>query len=84
MQDLYGYAIVKELHPIFPTIQESAIYVILRRLHQTGILDSYNGTTSSGPPRKYYRMTAKGKNQYCKLHSEVKELFNSFKKIGLL
>ncbi|NLM05348.1 MAG: PadR family transcriptional regulator [Tissierellia bacterium] len=61
IKDLYGYDIMKLMSPYFPDVGESSFYAILRRLHKEGALESYLGEVSGGPPRKYYRIRAKGK-----------------------
>lgn len=81
--DLYGYALLQKLYPIFPDIQESALYTILRGLHKEGCLETYRGEKSGGPPRKYYRMTEKGRERYKEILTEWKQLNEELKKIGI-
>ena len=57
-QDRYGYEIMKLVTEAFPEINESTIYAVLRRLHADGCTESYTGSVSGGPQRKYYRITA--------------------------
>lgn len=58
-EDRYGYQIVQELENVF-NIKESTIYPILRRLHVDGSLDTYLKESTSGPARKYYKLTDSG------------------------
>jgi PadR family transcriptional regulator PadR len=39
---------------------EGTIYPLMRRLQQDGLVDTYLQESASGPPRKYYRLTAAG------------------------
>ena len=59
-KDQYGYPIMKKMAEFFPENDNSYIYAILRRLCSEGYTETYEGTESSGPARKYYRITEKG------------------------
>lgn len=59
--DQYGYELLRVLHDVFPDVQESAIYAILRQLCREGATERYQGETSGGPARKYYRLTEAGR-----------------------
>lgn len=65
--DRYGYELLRQLHGVFPDTQESAIYAILRGLCREGITERYQGETSGGPVRKYYRLTEAGRARYAAL-----------------
>jgi len=59
---LYGYDIVRKLRRIDGlVISEGTIYPILSRLKREGIVESTIQESAEGPPRKYYRLTSKGK-----------------------
>lgn len=62
-QEQYGYDIIKRLRQSFPDVEESSFYAILRRLNRDGSLEQFAGTTSGGPPRKYYRVTPLGRKK---------------------
>jgi PadR family transcriptional regulator PadR len=60
---LYGYDIVRKLRRINGlVISEGTIYPILSRLKREGIVQTTIKESSEGPPRKYYELTAKGKD----------------------
>ena len=59
--DQYGYELLRRLHAVFPDVQESAIYAILRQLCREGHTERYQGEASGGPARKYYRLTEAGR-----------------------
>jgi len=40
---------------------EGTIYPLMRRMQDDGLVDTRQEESSSGPPRKYYRLTAAGR-----------------------
>ncbi len=82
-EDMYGYEIMKRVTEVFPDINESVVYVVLRRLHSDGCTESYAGETSGGPVRKYYRITDKGTERLCDMTAEWQKMLNAMKKLGL-
>lgn len=58
--DCYGYELLGQLREGFPDTQESAVYALLRGLCREGYTESYTGTGSGGPARKYYHLTVAG------------------------
>ena len=42
---------------------EGTIYPLMRRMQSDGLVDTYLVESSSGPPRKYYRLTGAGRKQ---------------------
>jgi PadR family transcriptional regulator PadR len=60
---LYGYQIAKQLERSGGVLggKQSALYPVLRNLGAAGLLDSYVEPSVSGPPRRYYRLTAQGR-----------------------
>lgn len=60
-EDLYGYELVNSISRQI-SISEGTIYPILRRLTNEGYFETYLVESSEGPPRKYYRMTKKGRD----------------------
>ncbi|MFO1511205.1 MAG: PadR family transcriptional regulator [Steroidobacteraceae bacterium] len=62
--ELYGYEIAKQLQRASegePLFKEGTIYPVLRSLSAGGLLSSRIEPSFSGPPRKYYRITALGR-----------------------
>lgn len=43
---------------------EGTIYPLMRRLQQDGLVDTYLQESASGPPRKYYRLTDRGRDAF--------------------
>jgi len=63
-EPLYGYLIAKELERIGEGVlsgKQSALYPVLRNLEGAGLLESHVEPSSSGPPRRYYRINARGR-----------------------
>ncbi len=63
-EDLYGYAIAKRLATAndgASIFKEGTIYPVLRALSAAELLTSRIVPSYSGPPRRYYRITAQGR-----------------------
>ena len=58
--DCYGYDLVTQISERI-SITEGTIYPLLRRLKDDGQVETYLQESSSGPPRKYYRITEHGR-----------------------
>ena len=60
----YGYQIAKRLerdNENNPVMKQGTLYPVLRSLSASGLLDSYVEPSVSGPPRRYYTITAAGR-----------------------
>lgn len=61
---LYGYELVRRLGDVDSlVVTEGTVYPILSRLRSEKHVESYIEESSSGPARKYYRLTAHGRAQ---------------------
>lgn len=60
---MYGYQIAKRLESLDGVLsgKQSALYPVLRNLEGNGLLESFVEPSMSGPPRRYYRITAAGR-----------------------
>jgi PadR family transcriptional regulator PadR len=61
--DSYAYEIASRLANAIG-MGEGTIYPLMRRLQNDGLVDTYLVESSSGPPRKYYRLTDAGKASF--------------------
>ena len=62
--DAYGYDIVRRLRDAgLADVGDASVYGTLRRLFQQGYLSSYVVASEEGPHRKYYGITAPGRDQ---------------------
>ncbi|MBB6066513.1 PadR family transcriptional regulator [Methanococcus maripaludis] len=82
-RDYYGYELINEISKSI-SISEGTIYPLLRRLKADGLLTTYLMESSSGPPRKYYKITEKGREiresqakEWIEFSKKVNELINS-------
>lgn len=63
-EPLYGYLIAKQLEAESegpPIIKQGALYPVLRSLEGSGLLESEMEPSTSGPPRRYYQITERGR-----------------------
>ena len=72
-KDMYGYEIVQNISKVIE-VNEGTIYPILRRLTKEGYFETYILESNEGPARKYYKLTAEGKNNLNKLIKEWNDL----------
>jgi len=65
--DKYGYEITKLVYELSEQqyeLKEATMYSSLKRLEHDGHIISYWGDETQGGRRKYYRITASGRQQY--------------------
>jgi PadR family transcriptional regulator PadR len=67
--DNYAYEIAARLAEGID-MGEGTIYPLMRRLQAEGFVDTYLVESSSGPPRKYYRLTAAGRASFSSQKTE--------------
>ncbi len=63
-EPMYGYLIAKQLERVGDGVlsgKQSALYPVLRNLEGAGLLESFVEPSVAGPPRRYYRITAAGR-----------------------
>lgn len=60
-QDSYSYEIASRLSDSIG-MGEGTIYPLMRRMQSDGLVETYLVESSSGPSRKYYRLTAAGRS----------------------
>lgn len=64
-EPMYGYQIAKRLESVGEGVlagKQSALYPVLRNLEGAGLLQSFVEPSVAGPPRRYYRITAVGRD----------------------
>lgn len=74
----YGYSLLQRLEVLNVVIDASTLYPMLRRLHSQGLLES-EWDTQEARPRKYYVLSAFGKEIYEQLKNEWQKLNNEMK-----
>lgn len=63
-EPMYGYQIARLLEQDgsqAPTMKQGSLYPVLRSLEENGLLESTVEPSVSGPPRRYYTITAAGR-----------------------
>jgi PadR family transcriptional regulator PadR len=68
-RDSYAYEIASHLAEGIG-MGEGTIYPLMRRMQSDGLVETYLVESSSGPPRKYYRLTSAGKSTFASQKSE--------------
>jgi PadR family transcriptional regulator, regulatory protein PadR len=61
---MYGYQIAKlldESEPDITIMKQGSLYPVLRSLEENSLLSSSVEPSVSGPPRRYYQITAEGR-----------------------
>jgi PadR family transcriptional regulator, regulatory protein PadR len=72
----YGYSLVQTLEQENFPVEPGTLYPLLRRLEKQGLLDS-SWDTSENRPRKYYRLSDKGRKIYKDLIVEWQKISGS-------
>lgn len=76
-KEAYPSEIIEELRKAKLTVVEGTVYPLLTRLKNAEILEYRWEESKSGPPRKYYRLSAKGKAVMKELSQTWKQLANA-------
>lgn len=79
----YGYDVIQTMRAYFPEVTESTFYAVLRRLHKEGAAETFQGSASSGPVRKYYRLTDQGREQLEQLAEDWRRLREITEALGI-
>ena len=62
-EKVYAADILKQLGETEFSTQEGTLYPLLSKMRREGLVDYEWKESESGPPRKYYLLTAKGREQ---------------------
>ena len=79
----YGYDVIQRMRQHFPEVTESTFYAILRRLHREGAAETFQGSESNGPVRKYYRLTDQGRERLEQMAADWRSLREIMQKLGI-
>lgn len=71
-QEMYPSDIIQTLKDVKLIVVEGTLYPLLTRLKNAGILDYRWEESTSGPPRKYYKLTPVGEQ----VLNELRETWN--------
>ena len=77
-QEAYGYQIIQQLAQVEGLgLTESTVYPILARLASARFVSVRKVESSSGPPRRYYRLTDAGRKHFQLLVGQWKTIRDS-------
>jgi PadR family transcriptional regulator len=79
--EVYASDMLEELTTAKIMVVEGTIYPLLTRLRKAGLLEYKWVESTSGPPRKYYKLTEEGKEFLGSLGSTWRELMRSTNRI---
>lgn len=66
-KETYGYEITRTLNDLgFNDIVEGTVYTVLIRLEKNNLVDIEKKSSILGPPRKFYTLNKKGKEELSK------------------
>lgn len=62
--------------------QEGTLYPLLSKMRRDGLVDYEWQESDAGPPRKYYRLTAKGRSHLTELNDYWKDINATINQLG--
>lgn len=62
-REYYGYELVTDISR-YIEMSEGTIYPLLNRFKKDGLVETYLAESHNGPPRKYYRITPAGQEEF--------------------
>src|SRR3954465_10501946 len=79
---VYVADMLNRLSPTEFATQEGTLYPLLSKMRREGLVDYEWQESCAGPPRKYYRLTAKGKSQLTELNEYWKYINTTISQLG--
>jgi PadR family transcriptional regulator len=76
----YGYSLRQALVDLGMPIEEGTLYPLLRRLESQGLLAS-EWRIENGPPRRYYRLSAQGRQVHRNLAASWRDLVSIMRRV---
>lgn len=77
-QARYGFEIVQHLNEVSGlAVSEGTLYPLLNRLQNEALIEAYWQESASGPPRKYYTLTATGRDSFTRMRDEWRRYADS-------
>jgi PadR family transcriptional regulator PadR len=62
--------------------QEGTLYPLLSKMRRESLVDYEWKESDAGPPRKYYKLTAKGRSQLAELNQYWKQINATIEQLG--
>ena len=79
---VYVADMLKKLADTEFATQEGTLYPLLSRMRRDGLLDYEWQESEAGPPRKYYQLTASGREQLEELNDYWKTINKTVQELG--
>jgi PadR family transcriptional regulator PadR len=79
---VYAADILQRLGGTEFATQEGTLYPLLSKMRRDGLLDYEWQESDAGPPRKYYRLTAKGRTLLGELNDYWKNINTTITQLG--
>ena len=79
---VYAADILKELNATEFATQEGTLYPLLSKMRREELVDYEWKESESGPPRKYYELTAKGRDQLRETTEYWAQISGTVKSLG--
>jgi PadR family transcriptional regulator PadR len=79
---VYAADILGQLRETEFATQEGTLYPLLSKMRREGLLDYEWQESDAGPPRKYYKLTPKGREQLRELSDYWQKINGTVKELG--
>ena len=79
---MYVADMLKRLNQTPFATQEGTLYPLLSKMRREGFVDYEWQESDAGPPRKYYRLTAKGRTQLAELTAHWHDINKTVDELG--
>jgi PadR family transcriptional regulator PadR len=79
---VYVADMLRRLSPTEFATQEGTLYPLLSKLRREGLVDYEWQESDAGPPRKYYKLTAKGQSQLGELNEYWAQINTTIDDLG--
>jgi PadR family transcriptional regulator PadR len=79
---VYAADILQELNATEFATQEGTLYPLLSKMRREELVDYEWKESESGPPRKYYKLTAKGRENLRETHDYWQKISTTVKNLG--
>src|SRR5271156_2956528 len=81
-EKVYVAEILKQLSVTEFATQEGTLYPLLSKMRREGLLDYEWKESEAGPPRKYYELTGKGRQQLCETQEYWGKINGTIRNLG--
>src|SRR5438093_9819055 len=79
---VYVADMLKRLSETEFATQEGTLYPLLSKMRRENLVDYEWQESEAGPPRKYYKLTAKGRAQLAELNEYWKQINSTISQLG--